>query len=134
MRFGTNGVMNATPAMSNNKNIGTAANPASTCSPLTEFFDGTNDRLFVGTGVNTGTTGANLVTMWNINSRITSATAAPAATATNELGGTTGFTIDNSSALPQASSIYFGTLATGTGASCGANLYCAVKLTQGALQ
>ena len=134
IRFGTNGVMNATPAMSNNKNISTAANPASTCSPLTEFFDGTNDRLFVGTGANAATTGANLVTMWNINSRITSATATPAATATNELGGTTGFTIDNSSALPQASSIYFGTLATGTGASCGANLYCAVKLTQGALQ
>ena len=126
--FAASGIMNTTPAMSGNKNISTAANPASTCSPLTEFFDGTNDRLFVGT------TGANQVTMWSINSRITSATATPAATATNELGGTTGFTIDNSSSIPQASSIYFGTLATGAGASCGANLYCAVKLTQGALQ
>jgi hypothetical protein len=45
-----NGLMNAAPAMSDNRHINPAANPNGTCSPLLDFFDGTTDRLFVGTG------------------------------------------------------------------------------------
>lgn len=49
-------------------------------------------------------------------------------------GGTSGIIVDNNSTAGQASSLYFGTLATSTGI-CGATAaYCAVKVTQAALQ
>lgn len=131
------GLMNTTPAVSDNRTINGAANPNGSCSPLLDFFDGTNDRLFVGTGNYTGTGGANLVTEWNVNTRIASNTTAPSNTALNEWGGTSAFTIDNVSPDPQTSSIYFGTLhapPAGNTTPCGAGNYCAVKLTQSALQ
>ncbi|MGC1976609.1 MAG: hypothetical protein WA671_07840, partial [Candidatus Sulfotelmatobacter sp.] len=62
---------------------------------------------------------------------------APTALATNTTdvaGGTSGIIVDNDSTDGQASSIYFGTLATST-TICGTPAtYCAVKLTQAALQ
>ncbi len=131
-----NGIMNATPAMSNDTKINGASNPAGTCSPLLDFFDGTTDRLFAGTGTYSGTTGANLVTEWTTTSQITSNTTSPNASATGYWGGTSAFTIDNVSLAPQTTSIYFGTLhapASGT-APCGTGNYCAVKLTQSGLQ
>jgi hypothetical protein len=134
LTFNAAGVMNTTPAMSNDITINGATNPAGICSPLTTFFDGTNDRLFIGVGASGRTTGSNLMTMFNINTRITLNTTVPTATATNELGGTSAITVDNTSASPQAASIYFGTLAAGATAPCGANLFCAVKLTQSGLQ
>ena len=137
------GVMNPTPAMSNNLNInvntGTAGSPsypAGACSPLTDFYDGTNDRLFVGTGTgNYGTTaGSNLVTEWNVNSRLT-ASSTPAATWSNGMGGTSGFVVDNLGTAAQTSNVYFGTLAPLSSASgnCGSGNYCAVKLTRNGL-
>jgi hypothetical protein len=133
-----NGIMNATPAMSDNRRVngGTGNNlPAGTCSPLLDFFDGTNDRLFVGAGNYTGTGGANIVTEWNVNTRLTSASTA-FATSPNAWGGTTAFSVDNVGTDPQTANIYFGTLVTpGSGANpCGAGNYCAVKLTRAALQ
>lgn len=133
--FLSSGSVNQTPVMTANKN----ANPggkAGTCSPITEFFDGTTDRIFLGNGASGATTGANVVQMWVVTHQLTSAADTPTATATNYLGGTTGFTIDNNaSGTSQAESIYFSTLATsGTSTTCGANNYCAVKLTQSALQ
>lgn len=131
------GLMNSTPAMSDNRNINGAANAAGACSPLVDFYDGTTDRLFVGTGNLGATTGANLVTEWNVNSRISSSSTQPTSTATGYWGGTTAFTIDNVSTEPQAASIYFGTMSpppTGTTTPCGSGNYCAVKLTQSALQ
>jgi hypothetical protein len=134
LTFAASGQMNTTPAMSDNRNINSAINPAGYCSPLLEYYDGTTDRLFVGVGNPGSTGGGNLVTSWNINSRITSATATPTASAGNQFGGSSAFSIDNNSSAFQASSIYFGTLAASTAASCGANQYCAVKLTQSGLQ
>jgi hypothetical protein len=131
--FQSSGVMNTATVLTDNHNINGAGNPNGTCSPLMAFSDGTNDRLFVGTGASGATTGANLVTMWSINNRITSATAVPSATAINEIGGTTGFSIDNVATVSEASSIYFGTLSRSAVAPCGNN-YCAVKLTRSALQ
>jgi len=131
-----NGLMNAAPAMSDNRNINGAGNPVGTCSPLLDFFDGTTDRLFVGTGNFGATTGANLVTEWNVNTRIPLNTTAPNNTAINEWGGTSAFTVDNVSATPQAASIYFGTLhlpPAGNTTPCGGG-FCAVKLTQSGLQ
>ncbi|MBZ5566652.1 MAG: hypothetical protein LAN64_02255 [Acidobacteriia bacterium] len=60
--------------------------------------------------------------------------ATPTATATNEIGGTSGIVVDSNSGQGQASSIYFGTLQPSAASPCGANLYCAVKLAQGTLQ
>lgn len=136
IKFAANGQMNTAATMSNNQHINatTGTGPAGVCSPITEYFDGTNDRLFVGTGNATATTGANLVTEWLINTPITSTTTVPDHSATNEIGGVSAVTIDNNSTQPQASSIYFGTLFRGTASPCGSNLFCAVKLTQGALQ
>jgi hypothetical protein len=131
-----NGLMNSTPAMSDNRNINGAGNPAGTCSPLLDFFDGTTDRLFVGAGNFGGTNGANLVTEWNVNTRIPLNTTLPNNTATNEWGGTSAFTVDNVSTTPQAASVYFGTLrppSAGT-SPCGTGNFCAVKLTQSGLQ
>ena len=131
--FLNTGIINTTPAMSQNKNVN-PGNKTGTCSPITEFYDGTKDRMFVGMGNISGTGGANVVQMWDITSRITSSSATPTASASPYLGGTTSFTIDNASSQPQAQSIYFSTITTNGTATCGANLYCAVKLTQSALK
>jgi hypothetical protein len=131
-----NGTINTTPAMSDNRNINTGT-PNGSCSPLLDFFDGTTDRLFVGAGSDTGTTGSNMVTEWNVNTRIASNTTTPTATATGQWGGTSAFTIDNVSTTYQAASIYFGTLRpppNGTTTPCGTKEFCAVKLTQTGLQ
>ena len=49
-------------------------------------------------------------------------------------GGTSGIIVDNDSNAGQASSLYYGTLAT-SATICGATAaYCAIKVTQGALQ
>ena len=132
------GTMNTTPAMSNDTKINGASNPAGICSPILEFFDGTNDLLFVGTGDFTNNVnGANLVTEWNVNNRITSNATGPNFTATNEWGGTSAFTVDNVSTEAQAASIYFGTLqpaASGAAPACPSGQYCAIKLTRSALQ
>jgi len=62
---------------------------------------------------------------------------APTPNATNTAdvaGGTSAIIVDNDSASGQASSLYFGTLATST-TICGTTAaYCAVKVTQAALQ
>jgi len=62
---------------------------------------------------------------------------APTSVATNTIdvaGGTSGIIVDNDSTAGQASSVYFGTLATST-TICGTGAaYCAVKLTQAALE
>lgn len=57
-----------------------------------------------------------------------------ASNTTDAVGGTSAIIVDNNSTAGQASSIYFGTLATST-TVCGTNAaYCAVKLTQAGLQ
>jgi hypothetical protein len=115
----TTGVVNTTPAMSNNTNVNLGGT-AGLCSPITEFFDGTTDRIFVGNGQPGATTGANLVTMWNITSQLTNTSGTGGtlptytAAATGYLGGTSGFSADNnSSGTAQAQSVYFSTEAIG---------------------
>ena len=71
------------------------------------------------------------------NSLLVASGTAPASVATNTTdvaGGTSGMIVDNNSTDGQASNIYFGTLATST-TICGTTAaYCAVKLTQAALE
>ncbi|MGA7220529.1 MAG: hypothetical protein WBX38_19595 [Candidatus Sulfotelmatobacter sp.] len=111
------------------------------CSPLTEFDNGTTDRLFFGVG---GTSNAYLE-----SSTITTALTTPNCTGTPTstcvtspaaLGGTSGIVIDNQLSNG-GTNIYFSTLAAGSvnGQKCNvtggtANPYCAVKLTQSGLQ
>jgi hypothetical protein len=114
------------------------------CSPLTEFFDGATDRLFYGVGsAATGFIKSSTVTATSISTSSGCTNNNPSATcvtAPSALGGTSGVIIDNSVANG-GTNIYFSTLAPGdvSGTKCNvtggtANPYCAVKLTQSALQ
>jgi hypothetical protein len=109
------------------------------CSPLTEFYDGTTDRLFFGVGASDG---------YVESSKITSSLAAPNCSAApssscvatpTALAGTSGIVVDNDVANG-GENLYFSTLAPGsvnhqncsvTGGT--ANPYCAVKLNQSTL-
>lgn len=108
------GIVNTTPAMSNNTNINPGA-AAGLCSPITEFYDGTNDRLFVGMGQPGSAGGSNVVTMWNVNTRLTNTSGVGGtmptytAEATGYLGGSSGIATDNISTDTDAESIYFAT-------------------------
>jgi len=114
------GLANTTPAMSYNKNV----NPGGTnglCSPITEFYDGTTDRIFVGMGEAGATSGSNVVTMWKVNTQLTNTSGTGgtmptyAAEATGYQGGTSGISADNSAGgVAQAESIYFSTEEIGT--------------------
>jgi hypothetical protein len=113
------------------------------CSPLTEFSDGTTDRLFYGVGGATAgfvksssiTAGLPASSTCKNNTPTATCVTTPAA-----LGGTSGIIIDNSVANGGAN-IYFSTLApkSVSGQNCNvtggaASPYCAVKLTQGGLK
>jgi hypothetical protein len=58
----------------------------------------------------------------------------PVSNTADVAGGTSAMVVDNDSTAGQASSIYFGTLATSTTICGTTSAYCAVKLTQAALQ
>jgi hypothetical protein len=110
-------------------------NNASVMSPLTEFYNASVgvDYLFVGVNANP----TELYTFALPNPLEIGLGLAPTSLATNTAdiaGGTSGIIVDNDSTDAQASSIYFGTLATST-TICGTPAaYCAVKLTQAALE
>lgn len=84
-------------------------------------------------GTNASTSGCNLTSA-------TATVAAPFATYTSAVGGTSGIIVDNqgtvsSGTVLQTESIYFGTLSTtSSGSPCSSNTYCAVKVTQTQLQ
>jgi len=111
------------------------------CSPLTEFYNGTSDLLFFGVGI----TGNSFVESSTITTSLSTpnCTGTPTSTcvtAPGALGGTSGIVIDNQ-VSNGGTNIYFSTLAAGSvnGQKCNvsggtANPYCAVKLTQSALQ
>jgi hypothetical protein len=111
------------------------------CSPLTEFYDGTTDRMFFGVG---GTTDGFLESSTIGTSSLSAPTCTGAPTSTcvtapSALGGISGIVIDNQLSNG-GTNIYFTTLAAGSvnGQKCNvsggaANPYCAVKLTQSGL-
>src|SRR6202453_901984 len=108
------GVVNTTPAMSYNTNVNPGA-ALGLCSPITEFYDGTNDRIFVGMGQPASASGSNVVTMWNVNNQLTNTRGTSGtmptytAEATGYVGGTSGIAADNNSGDSEAESIYFST-------------------------
>jgi hypothetical protein len=110
-------------------------NDPSVMSPLTEFYNASVgvDYLFVGVNANP----TELYTFALPAPLEIALGDLPTATATNTTdiaGGTSGIIVDNDSTDAQASSIYFGTLAT-SNTICGTTAaYCAVKLTQAELE
>lgn len=104
----------------------TLANSNAECSPLTEFANpniAVKDLLFVGD------------TSGEVQSfDITGAMPGNAVATVAEPGGTSGIIVDTTQlSSNQGSSIYFTTLSN-AGGNCGANNYCAIKLTQNELQ
>jgi hypothetical protein len=111
------------------------------CSPLTEFYDGTTDRMFFGAGGATdGTLEASTITTSLTTPNCTGLPTSSCVSSPSALEGTSGIVIDNQ-VSNGGTNIYFSTLAVGSvnGQKCNvsggsANPYCAVRLTQSALQ
>jgi hypothetical protein len=116
------------------------------CSPLTEFSNGTTDKLFFGVG-SPGGSGDGFVESSSFTAGFpapgTCSAGSPTSTcvtAPKALGGTSGIVIDNQLSNG-GTNIYFSTLAGGSvnGQNCHvsggtATPFCAVKLTQSGLQ
>lgn len=142
----TNGQINTTP--NNTKAAPTTSwtinnTKGDECSPLTEFYDGTTDRLFYGVGGTDGYVKSSSITAgFPASSACTSGNStSTCVTAPSKLGGISAIVVDNQLSTTGGDNIYFSTLAPGSvnGQSCHvaggtANPYCAVKLTQTALQ
>jgi hypothetical protein len=113
----------------------TTANVA--CSPITEFLNGTTDRMFLsvaGSSVAGGTincqSGSGCVMSFDITNPLTwGATTNTAATAT-VTGGTSGIIIDNSSSAGGASQVYFTPLSDQTCTTSGGTGGCAIQASQ----
>ncbi len=103
------------------------------CTVTGATATGGPDYLFVGVNENPSA----VYTLLLPSSLLVASGDAPPTVATNTtdaVGGTSAIIVDNDSTAAQASSIYFGTLATST-TVCGTTAaYCAVKLTQAALE
>jgi hypothetical protein len=110
------------------------------CSPLTEFYNGTTDRLFFGVGSSDGYLESSTITTSLTTPTCTGAPTSSCVTSPKALGGTSGIVIDNELSNG-GTNIYFSTMADGSvnGQQCNvsggsATPHCAVKLTQSALQ
>ena len=111
------------------------------CSPLTEFYNGTTDRMFFGVGSTTdGYLESSTITTSLTKPTCTGAPTSSCVTSPSALGGTSGIVIDNQLSNG-GTNIYFSTMAAGSvnGQQCNvsggsATPHCAVKLTQSALQ
>jgi hypothetical protein len=111
------------------------------CSPLTEFYDGTTDRVFFGAGsTKDGYLESSTITTSLTTPNCTGTPTSSCVTSPSALGGTSGIVIDNQ-VSNGGTNIYFSTLAAGSvnGQKCNvsggsANPNCAVRLTQSALQ
>jgi hypothetical protein len=110
------------------------------CSPLTEFYNGLTDQLFFGVGSSDGFLESSTILTGLATPSCTGLPTNSCVTSPSALGGTSGIVIDNEMSNG-GSNIYFSTVAPGSvnGQKCNvsggaANPYCAVKLTQSALQ
>jgi hypothetical protein len=113
---------------------GSATTLPASCSPITSFYNAAGtavDRMFVSTTQATSTTNYSFE-MWNItNALLVGSTPSSTILSNTYTGGTSGIIVDNQGTGTDQSNVYFGTLATSAQCSGG---YCAVKLTQSALQ
>jgi len=103
------------------------------CTVTAATSTGGPDYLFVGVNENPSAVYSLLLP----SSLLVASGTLPNIAATNitdATGGTSGMIVDNDSTAGQASSIYFGTLATSTTVCGNTAAFCAVKLTQSGLQ
>jgi hypothetical protein len=115
----------------------TLATDNSGCSPITEFFDGTTDRIFLSVTDSARTT-APISCPSNATGCILSFNASNSATfppisRTSVTGGTSGIVIDNSSAAGGASQVYFTPLADQSCTTSGGTGGCAIQASQSGL-
>jgi hypothetical protein len=106
---------------------------AGRCSPMTGFFNTTANKDWIFFSVANGCTASGGGTAGCVMSLDITSGFPVLGTGRPEAGGTSAIIVDNVSAQPQASSIYFTTQSTGT---CGDGVSgggCAVKLTQSGL-
>jgi hypothetical protein len=111
------------------------------CSPLTEFFNGTTDRMFFGVGgTSDGFIESSTLTTSASQPACGSPPSSSCVTTPHALGGTSGIVIDNQ-VSNGGTNLYFSTIARGgvNGQNChvsgGAGTpFCAIKLTQSGLQ
>ena len=110
------------------------------CSPLTEFYDGTTDRLFFGVGNTNGFLETSIITNSLSTPNCVGLPTSSCVAAPSALGGTSGIVIDNLQSNG-GTNLYLSTLAPGSvnNQNCHvaggtATPYCAVKLTQSGLQ
>lgn len=105
------------------------------CSPVTEFYDGTNDWVYISVAANgngTGCTGACLY-----NYKVATATSGTATAGQLEAGGTSGIVVDNNSTTQTgAKQIYYttrgGQNCTGNGSTGSGFGICAIQASQSA--
>ena len=110
-----------------------AATTGAGCTVTGATATGGPDYLFIGVVANP----TELYSFLLPNALLVASGAVPVTLATNAAdiaGGTSGIIVDNDSTAGQASSIYFGTLATSTTICGTTGAYCAVKVTQSGLQ
>ncbi|MGA8367566.1 MAG: hypothetical protein ACLQMT_08430 [Candidatus Acidiferrales bacterium] len=126
---GAKGSISGVTAVANSTQIDEVAHAQ--CSPFTAIYNGSTNYLFFGEGLS-----GNFGRLYGYTISGTTATGISGSPLTypTATGGTSAIVIDNVSSDAQASSLYFTTLATST-TVCGATAaYCAIKLTQSALQ
>ncbi len=130
---GLSGTNNPTP--SKYKTMVSTVSSASTCSPITEFYNGTQDWLFMSVIANGNATGCTGACLYNFNVQ-GAGTTGTVTTGQAATGGTSGIAIDNSLGGAGESQIYYTTLSnqacTGNGTTGNSTGRCAIQVSQSA--
>jgi hypothetical protein len=110
------------------------------CSPITEFLNGTTDRIFLSVEGNAVTaapincvTGSGCVMSFDITNPLTWGPLKSTAATSTVTGGTSGIVIDNSSSAGGASQVYFTPLSDQPCTTSGGTGGCAIQASQSAL-
>ncbi len=108
---------------------------ASACSPITEFYNGTHDWLFMSVAANGSATGCTGACLYNFNVQ-GAGTTGNVTDGIAAAGGTSGISIDNSLSGAGESQIYYSTLSSqtcaGNGTTGSGSGTCAVQTSQSA--
>jgi hypothetical protein len=110
------------------------------CSPITEFLNGTTDRMFLSVADSAVTgapincvAGSGCIMSFDITAPLTWGTLKSTAATATVTGGTSGIIIDNSSSAGGASQVYFTPLSDQTCTTSGGTGGCAIQASQSAL-
>jgi hypothetical protein len=110
------------------------------CSPITEFLNGTTDRIFLSVTGNAVTgapincvAGSGCIMSFDISNPLTWGTSTGSAATATVTGGTSAIIIDNSSSAGGASQVYFTPLSDQTCTTSGGTGGCAIQASQSGL-